>query len=233
MVIQTRRNLLQAGAGAFALAACGRATTKKPWEFQPAVLDLPGFKLWNKPPSAETNAPMDTAILTADGARTLGEIVGDGPALISFWASWCHPCLAEKPSLDALAGRLKTAKSRISVLSLNVFEKTPSLDHAAAASARLRLSHLAPLADATTGTSPFAAYLGMEEGEIFPSLPKSVLILPDGHELGRIQGALTHHPPADWKPDDKTNVDEAISSWASESIWSDESMIQFLMALGA
>lgn len=232
-MMRTRRYLLGAGAGAIAIAACGRAVTKKPWEFPPAVLDMPGFKLWDKPPSANTSAPMDAPVLTSEGAKTLGEIVADQPALISFWASWCHPCLAEKPSLDALAGKIKKANARIGVLSLNAFEKKPSLDHADALSARQNLLNLAPLSDASTGSSPFSAYLGAEEGQVFPSLPKSVLILPDGRELGRIQGAITYRPPSGWKPDDKTDVDEAISSWPQESLWNNESLFQFLLALGA
>lgn len=232
-MIETRRRFIGAGASALALAACGRAATKKPWQLPQAALDMPGFKHWNSPPSPDTIAPMDTPVLTSEGAKTLGEIVADQPALISFWASWCHPCLAEKPSLDALAGKLRKANARISVLSLNAFEKTPSLDHADALSARQNLLNLAPLSDASTGPSPFAAYLGAQEGQVFPSLPKSVLILPDGRELGRIQGAITYRPPSGWKPDDKTDVDEAISSWPQESLWNNESLFQFLLALGA
>jgi len=31
----------------------------------------------------------------------VSELIGDGPVLFNFWATWCKPCLAEQPKLQA------------------------------------------------------------------------------------------------------------------------------------
>ena len=35
----------------------------------------------------------------------LGDFVGGGPRLLNIWASWCLPCIAEAPQLEALQAR--------------------------------------------------------------------------------------------------------------------------------
>ncbi|MCA9550067.1 MAG: TlpA family protein disulfide reductase [Myxococcales bacterium] len=45
----------------------------------------------------------DFTLETVDGERfTLSEHVGQEVIVMSFWATWCQPCLAELPHLDAL-----------------------------------------------------------------------------------------------------------------------------------
>jgi thiol-disulfide isomerase/thioredoxin len=36
---------------------------------------------------------------------TVRELVGDGPAVVAFWASYCAPCKAEVPALNRAAER--------------------------------------------------------------------------------------------------------------------------------
>ena len=53
---------------------------------------------------AGTAAP-DTAFEDPDGEpATLADFRGR-PVLLNLWATWCAPCIAEMPTLDALAGR--------------------------------------------------------------------------------------------------------------------------------
>ena len=54
-------------------------------------------------PSASAAKLPDFTLETVDGERfTLSEHVGDKVIVMSFWATWCQPCLAELPHLDAL-----------------------------------------------------------------------------------------------------------------------------------
>lgn len=56
-------------------------------------------------------------LVSRDGtAETIGAFAGKG-VVLNLWATWCAPCVAELPSLDALAARL--APDQIAVVPLS------------------------------------------------------------------------------------------------------------------
>jgi len=70
------------------------------------------------PVAAEGRAVPDWSLPCADGSRvSFDEALAKGPVLISFWATWCRPCLKELPHLNTLAAE---TKGRLTVLAVNV-----------------------------------------------------------------------------------------------------------------
>lgn len=65
-------------------------------------------------------------VLTATDSSFESEILkGSGVTLVDFWASWCGPCLALGPTIDALADEYK---GKVKIYKVNVDEnpETPS-----------------------------------------------------------------------------------------------------------
>jgi thiol-disulfide isomerase/thioredoxin len=129
-----------------------------------------------------TNPPVPPAsagFTDADGKPvTLADFMGKG-VVLNLWATWCVPCVAEMPSLDALAGHL--AGDDIIVIPL-------SSDRGGKAvvqkfyTAR-QVAHLGIWLD-THGAA--ARALGAR------GLPTTLLIDRQGRERGRLEGG------ADW-----------------------------------
>jgi thiol-disulfide isomerase/thioredoxin len=68
-------------------------------------------------PVSPPQNPPDVAFLTQDGAEHhLSEFKGRG-MVVNMWATWCAPCVAEMPSLEALSKAL--APHDIAVLPLS------------------------------------------------------------------------------------------------------------------
>lgn len=69
------------------------------------------------PPSLDdlSSLPLQTF---ANEATTLGRHLRPGPAVISFWASWCAPCVEEAMHLSTV--RHRYAETRLNIIGLNV-----------------------------------------------------------------------------------------------------------------
>jgi thiol-disulfide isomerase/thioredoxin len=103
--------------------------------------------------------------------------------LLNFWATWCAPCVKEMPSLDKLQAEMGTAKFVVLPLSLD----GPSKPKVAPFYADRKLANLGIYFDKGKKV------LGALDISV---LPTSVLVDPEGREIGRLEG------DADWdKPE--------------------------------
>ena len=64
-------------------------------------------------------AAPEISFLDGDGSpRTLADYAGKA-LVVNFWATWCAPCIAEMPALDALNRRFIEAEADAMVLTIN------------------------------------------------------------------------------------------------------------------
>ena len=177
MALLTRRTLVAAGATVLGAALLGKYAADRrapaPGASAPEVGMLPLSNIVRATPPA-TLPPV--AFTTLDGARkTLADYAGR-PVVLNFWATWCHPCVAELPELDRLA-----AAGPFTVL-------TVSTDRGGAATVRPfaaahHLDHVTILLDTPSDAVHALAINGF---------PTTLLIGADGKLRGTLEG------PAAW-----------------------------------
>ena len=105
---------------------------------------------------------------------TLASYAGK-PVLLNLWATWCAPCVAEMPLLDALAGTL-AGKVRV----LTISQDLEGAARVAPFFAENKFRHLQPYVDDKAGLS-----LGYQA-----NLPTTILFDSTGHEVWRVAGAM-------------------------------------------
>tara|TARA_R110002074_G_scaffold105621_2_gene228153 strand:- start:636 stop:1253 length:618 start_codon:yes stop_codon:yes gene_type:complete len=112
--------------------------------------------------------------------------------LLNLWATWCVPCREEMPALDALEAAMGSDQFQVLALSVD----KDGLEGARAFLDEIKVTHLALYNDPTSRANFKVKGYG---------LPTTLLIAPDGTELGRIVG------PAEWNSDEaKALVAEAV-----------------------
>jgi thiol-disulfide isomerase/thioredoxin len=126
--------------------------------------------------------------------------------LLNLWATWCGPCVHEMPALDALAAKLAAESGTSSPAKpvtistgqagatssppLEIVALTEDHDGLGAAESfykRHNLHHLTVFVD----DSGEATFILRVQG-----LPTTLLIDPQGREIGRIEGATDWDDPA-------------------------------------
>lgn len=117
------------------------------------------------------------------------QMIGNTPALLHFWATWCGPCLPELPGVDRLAQRMG---DRLQIIAV-------SMDRDGVKAARQffdqhHLKTLTPFGASADGASPEA-------------LPASILLDKHGKVAWATVGA---HP---WESDD---LDKAVAQLNAE-----------------
>jgi len=69
-----------------------------------------------RPASANDFAAANWTLPTPDGEQiTLYDALAEGPVVMSFWATWCIPCLKEMPKLNEMAAEFEGQVSFIAV----------------------------------------------------------------------------------------------------------------------
>ncbi|PTM47998.1 TlpA family protein disulfide reductase [Sphingomonas sp. CFBP 13733] len=122
-----------------------------------------------------------TSFTAPDGKSvTLASFKGK-PLLLNLWATWCAPCVAEMPTLDAVAGAMKDKVQVVAVSQdLQGAEKvTPFF-------AQKAFTTLKPYLDAKASLS--IAYQA--------NLPTTILYDSDGREVWRMLGGYEWNTPA-------------------------------------
>ena len=135
----------------------------------------------------------DFTFADADGAtKSLADLKGK-VVLLNIWATWCVPCREEMPQLDALQAELGGAD--FEVVAINIDRGGP--EKARKFLEETGASHLALYTDPSAKLFSTLRAVGM---------PTTLVIGPDGREMGRLVG------PADWaSPEAKRLIDAAIA----------------------
>jgi thiol-disulfide isomerase/thioredoxin len=148
--------------------------------------------LWRAtPPQAPTVMPMQFASLRADYPYPLPLLTLDGrPAnlrqfrgktvLVNLWASWCPPCLAEMPGLQALYQKTDTSKVAFVLISLDA---NPN-------KARALLKRKGYTMPVYFPAAPLPAPFDS------PSIPSTVILAPSGRLADRHDGMADYDTPA-------------------------------------
>jgi thiol-disulfide isomerase/thioredoxin len=158
------------------LTACGPAAEKN--------LASPDQPSWAGPKASAPTGKLDrshagrpapaTSFEGPDGKpASLADFRGK-PLLVNLWATWCAPCIAEMPTLDALAGR---ERDRMRVLTIS--QDMDGRDKVEAFFARHGYRHLETWLD--------RQMLLMAELEV-DTLPTTILYDAEGREVWRMVG---------------------------------------------
>jgi thiol-disulfide isomerase/thioredoxin len=122
--------------------------------------------------------------------RTLADWKGK-TVLLNLWATWCLPCRKEMPSLDRLQKELGSEKFEVVAISID----RKGLEASKKFLDETKVERLGLYVDATARASTELRAIG---------LPATILIDPEGREIGRLLG------PAEWDSEDAKHLIRAI-----------------------
>lgn len=124
----------------------------------------------------------DLSFVDGDGRRVDLADFKDRFVLLNLWATWCGPCVKEMPSLDRLQAQLGGDSFQVVALSLDRGGRNAVEPFYA----RTGVTHLALYLDPGSAAMKALALRG---------LPTTLLVDPEGRELGRVEGAVEWDSP--------------------------------------
>lgn len=126
-------------------------------------------------------------LVAPDGAKTRLSAYAGKPLVLTFWASWCAPCLRELPTLARFKPRAEAA-------GINVATVSEDKEGAAVAKGYMDGNGLGALPLFVDPDGELAKALGVK------GLPTTLIIDAEGREVARIQAE------ADWSGPDVVSV---------------------------
>ena len=174
-----RRRLVVAAGGTLAAATFPRKPHAAPVLLTDATPALPAVR-----PTEPSGEPLPPFIIRLpDGTeRTIADYAGRG-VVLNLWATWCVPCVAEMPALDALAAAV--AGSGVVVLPLS--SDRGGVQAVQAFYQAHGITHLPVLLDPAGAASRALGARG---------IPTTLLIDKSGKEHARMEGAAAWDSPA-------------------------------------
>jgi thiol-disulfide isomerase/thioredoxin len=134
--------------------------------------DIPQFS-----PTVPPSPAPDVSVTTRSGETVRLSDLRGRPVLLNLWATWCVPCVAEMPALEALAA--ERAGTPLAIMAVSVDRRGES------------------------AVAPFLAQHGLEKLPIYldpksdvahafgvDAIPTTILIDREGREVGRLFGAV-------------------------------------------
>jgi thiol-disulfide isomerase/thioredoxin len=230
MIALDRRRILTT-ACALTVANAARAESEQPAFRTGALAAIPFSKKFRAVP--EGLVLPKTPLLDAHGKRRLSDLKGK-IRLVSLWAEWCAPCLAEMSDLAAL--NEKFSARGFEVLAV-MTSSTAKLDYLAALDLLKSKGAALPLWIEPNGGESLFTLLATKSGD--PTLPCNLLIDTRGVIRGRAFGASLLGTPiskdataSPAKPHTLSNDEKAsLMAGRSRTSWSSEGCAKFIEAL--
>lgn len=131
---------------------------------------------------AEPKPMPSLSFIDAEGRRVDLADFKDRVILLNLWATWCGPCVKEMPSLDRLQAQLGGDAFQVVALSLDRGGRAAVEPFYKKTGVQNLTVFLDPASDSMKALS-------------LRGLPTTILVDPEGRELGRVEGAVEWDAP--------------------------------------